>query len=263
MPQKQRYQDRVTLETIGRVAVISLDRPDRLNAFDAAMYEGMNDALDAFASSPELWVAVIQANGDRAFSAGADVRALNENAKNGVNAALGGLKLDDSMVTNKPLIAAVHGYCVGEGVSLALCCDMIVADPDAQFVISEAKVGTNAVDIPIKLGKKIGYSKAFAFLTPGDPKSADWCERAGFVEVISEAGEVQRTALQIATSICENSGPLAIRAQKETLWRSVFEDERAAKETGLAMRTAIRLSGDYKEGREAFLEKRKPKFQGL
>ena len=258
----ERFQDRVTLDKVGRVAIITLDRPERLNAFDASMYQGMNEALDRFATSPDLWVAVIQANGDRAFSAGADVAALNENAKSGVNAALGGLNLDNSMVTNKPLIAAVHGYCVGEGVSLALCCDMIIADPAASFIISEAKVGTNAVDIPIKLAKKIGYSKAFAFLTPGDPKSAEWCERAGFVETISEAGQVQATALQFAERMCAESGPLAIRAQKETLWRSVFEDDQKAKEVGLAMRLAIRQSDDYREGREAFLEKRTPEFKG-
>ena len=257
-----RFQDRVTLEEKDRVAVITLDRPERLNAFDAAMYNGLNEALDRFATNPELWVAVIQAAGDRAFSAGADVRALDANAQQGINAALGGLKLDDAMVTNKPIIAAVHGYCVGEGVSLALCCDMVFADPEAQFIISEAKVGTNAVDIPIKLAKKIGYSKAFAFLTPGDAKSAEWCERAGFVEVISEPGLVQDTALKFAKRICDESGPLAIRAQKETLWRSVFDDPETAKQTGLAMRTAIRLSGDYQEGREAFLEKRKPDFKG-
>lgn len=258
----ERFQDRVIFERIDRVAIISLDRPERLNAFDAAMYEGVNEALAKFASDPDLWVAIIQAKGDRAFSAGADVRALNENAKKGVNAALGGLNLDNHMVTNKPLIAAVHGFCVGEGVSLALCCDMIIADPKASFIISEAKVGTNAVDIPIKLAKKIGYSKAFAFLTPGDPKSADWCERAGFVEVISEAGQVRQTALDVAQRICNESGPLAIRAQKETLWRSVFEDDVKAKEVGLSMRTAIRQSSDYKEGREAFLEKRSPEFKG-
>jgi enoyl-CoA hydratase/carnithine racemase len=258
----QRYQDRVTLWEAGRVAVITLDRPERLNAFDAAMYNGLNEALDNFATNPDLWVAIIQASGDRAFSAGADVRALDANAQRGINAALGGLKLDNEMVTNKPIIAAVHGYCVGEGVSLALCCDMIFADPEAQFIISEAKVGTNAVDIPIKLAKKIGYSKAFAFLTPGDAKSADWCEQAGFVEVISEPGQVQQSALAFAQRICRESGPLAIRAQKETLWRSVFEDVETAKQTGQTMRTAIRLSSDYKEGREAFLEKRKPDFKG-
>jgi len=258
----ERFQDRVIFEQDDRVAIITLDRPERLNAFDAAMYEGVNEALRKFANSPDLWVAVIQAKGDRAFSAGADVSALNENAKQGVNAALGELDLDTQMVTNKPIIAAVHGFCVGEGMSLALCCDMIIADPTASFIISEAKVGTNAVDIPIKLAKKIGYSKAFAFLTPGDAKSADWCERAGFVEVISEAGKVQQTALALAKRICAESGPLAIRAQKETLWRSVFEDEVKAKQVGLAMRTAIRQSSDYKEGREAFLEKRSPEFKG-
>ena len=96
----ERFQDRVIFERIDRVAIISLDRPERLNAFDAAMYEGVNEALAKFASDPDLWVAIIQAKGDRAFSAGADVSALNENAKKGVNAALGGLNLDNHMVTN-------------------------------------------------------------------------------------------------------------------------------------------------------------------
>lgn len=259
----ERLQDRVIFTVKDRVAVITLDRPERLNAFDAAMYEGVNEALDKFATDPELWAAVIQASGDRAFSAGADVSALNDNAKQGINAALGGLKLDNEMVTNKPIIAAVHGFCVGEGVSLALCCDLVVADPAAKFIISEAKVGTNAVDIPIKLGKKIGYNKAFAFLSPGDPKSAEWCERAGLVEIISEPGQVQATALDFATRLCLEAAPLAIRAQKETLWRSVFEDEALAKQTGQTMRTAIRMTADYKEGREAFLEKRGARFKGL
>jgi enoyl-CoA hydratase/carnithine racemase len=259
----ERLQDRVIFTVKDRVAVITLDRPERLNAFDAAMYEGVNEALDKFATDPELWAAVIQASGDRAFSAGADVSALNDNAKQGINAALGGLKLDNEMVTNKPIIAAVQGFCVGEGVSLALCCDLVVADPAAKFIISEAKVGTNAVDIPIKLGKKIGYNKAFAFLSPGDPKSAEWCERAGFVEIISEPGKVQATALDFATRLCREAAPLAIRAQKETLWRSVFEDEALAKQKGQIMRTAIRMTADYQEGREAFLEKRAAKFKGL
>ena len=256
------FHDRVLFEAVGRMAVITLNRPQKMNAFDADMYLGVNEALVRFRDDDSLWAAVIQANGERAFSAGADMNALGENARQGITAALGGLILDDDMVTNKPIIAAVHGHCVGEGVNLVLGCDFVFADVAANFIISEPKVGTNAVDIPIKLGKKLGYSKAFAFLTPGDGMSAQWCQQAGLVEIISEAGQVQADALSFATRLCQESGPLAIQAQKETLWRSVFENEDIAKERGLAMRQNIRKSHDYTEGREAFLEKRPPNFKG-
>jgi enoyl-CoA hydratase/carnithine racemase len=256
------FHERVLFEEKNRVAVITLNRPERLNAFDAGMYSGVNEALETFRDNPELWVAIIQASGDVAFSAGADIKALNELAQQGSTASLGGLLFDTEMVTNKPIIAAVHGHCVGEGINLVLCCDMVFADESANFMISEPKVGTNAVDIPIKLAKKLGYPKAFAFLTPGDGKDAAWCERAGLVEVVTPVGEVQEQALAFAIRIVEESGPLAIRAQKETLWLSVFEDDIKAKEKGTAMRLAIRRSSDYAEGRAAFLEKRKPHFKG-
>jgi len=258
----ERFDDRVVFETQGPVAIISLDRPERLNAFDAAMYRGVNKALEAFRDNDSLWVAIIQGNGERAFCAGADVSALNDNAKQGVMKALGGLLLDDGMVTDKPIIAAVHGHCVGEGVNLILGCDLVLADRSSSFMVSEAKVGTNAVDIPIKLGKKIGYNKTFAMLSPGDGKSADWCQRAGLVETVTEDGTVKQQALAFALDLCERGAPLAIRAQKETLWRSVFEDETIARERGLVLRDQMRRSKDYAEGRTAFLEKRKPRFIG-
>lgn len=265
---EQNILDRVLFQVVGRVAVISLNRPERLNAFDATMYKAINQALEAFCDNDELWVAVIQSSCERAFSAGADVRALNDNANKGIMQSLGGIILDDEMVTSKPILAAVHGHCVGEGVNLILSCDMVFADKSANFVISEAKVGTNAIDIPIKLAKKIGYAKAFAFLTPGDGKDAHWCERAGLVEVISE--NVKAEALAFAQRICDEAGPLAIRAQKEVLWSSVFahspdqsiDRDAQAKSKGQALRNKIRLSNDYKEGRTAFLEKRKPNFKG-
>ena len=119
------FHDRVLFEAVGRVAVITLNRPQKMNAFDADMYLGVNEALVRFRDDDSLWAAVIQANGERAFSAGADMNALGENARQGITAALGGLILDDDMVTNKPIIAAVHGHCVGEGVNLVLGLSLI------------------------------------------------------------------------------------------------------------------------------------------
>jgi E-phenylitaconyl-CoA hydratase len=259
---KKVLHERVIFEKKDRVATITLDRADRLNAFDTAMYVAVNEALELYRDDKDLWVAIIQANGEKVFCAGADVKELSENAKNGLNQALGGLLFDNGMVTNKPILAAVQGFCVGEGVNLILGCDMVFADESSTFKISEPKIGTNAIDIPIKLGKKIGYNKAFAFLMPGDEKGALWCKEAGLVEVITSRGAVQTEALAFAQRIANEAGPLAIRAQKETLWRSVFEDESIARTEGITMRTAIRESKDYAEGRTAFLEKRSPQFVG-
>jgi enoyl-CoA hydratase/carnithine racemase len=258
----QEFADRVLYERKGRVAIITLNRPERLNAFDSPMYEGMNQALTTFRDDDEAWVAVIQASGERAFSAGADVKALDANARAGITTGLGALLIDDEMVTPKPIIAAVHGHCVGEGVNLVLGCDLVFADENARFTISEVRIGINAVDIPLKLARKLGYAKAFAFLIPGEAKSADWCERAGLVEVVAPAGQVQQTALDFAHRICDECGPLAVRAEKETLWRAVFEGEEPARQAGNALRTVIRQSEDYAEGRRAFGEKRRPRFEG-
>lgn len=256
------YKDRVTYRKDEKVALISLDRPDRMNAFDADMYEGMNQALTRFAEDEDAWVAVIQAEGDRAFSAGADVRALNENAAKGITSGLGELLLDRQMLTSKPLIAAVHGYCVGEGVNLVLSCDVVFAEATAKFMISEVRIGVNPVDIPLKLARKIGYAKAFSFLTPGDARDAQWCRDAGLVEQVCVPGKVREDALLYAKKISQECAPLALRAQKETLWQAVFEDEGKARETGNRLRTLIRQSDDYQEGRDAFMEKRTPLFTG-
>ncbi len=123
-----RFHDRVTLERRGRVALILLDRPERLNAFDGELYQGLNEALHTFRDDDELWAAVIGSSSSRAFSAGVDIKALNAHAEAGRLQGVGGLDIDGNMFTNKPMIAAVEGHCVGEGVNLALGCDLIIAD---------------------------------------------------------------------------------------------------------------------------------------
>jgi len=165
-------------------------------------------------------------------------------------------------VTAKPIIAAVHGHCIGEGVNLMLACDLVVADETARVAVSEARIGINAVDIPLKLARKIGYAKAFALLVPGEAKDATWCQAAGLVEIVTPAGQAQNRAFELAYEIAESCGPLAVQAQKETLWRAVFEGEKQGRSAGMAWREITRPSADYAEGQRAFLERRKPLFKG-
>jgi len=255
-------QERVLYETRGHVAVITLNRPAVLNAFDRDMYDGVNHALQLFRDDSTAYVGVLQAAGDRAFSAGADVKAIAADMEAGTFEGYGPLISDNNMVTAKPIIAAVHGHCIGEGVNLMLACDLVVADETTKVAVSEARIGINAVDIPLKLARKLGYAKAFALLAPGDAKDAAWCQAAGLVEIVTPAGQAQSRAFELATDIAQSCAPLAVQAQKETLWRAVFEDEAAGRRAGMNWRELTRSSRDYAEGQTAFIERRKPIFTG-
>ncbi len=253
------FSDRVTLDVHDRVAVITLNRPEKMNAFDQKMFDGLNEATETFRDDTELWAAVVQASGERAFSVGADVGALAEAAATG--GTLGPSIISMDMVTDKPIIAAVHGFCIGEGLNLALSCDMIYADETATFVIPEIRLGTAPVDIPVKLAKRLGYSKAFAFCNPGDRKDANWAKDAGLVEEIFPAGEVADRALEFARRLTTECGPLAVWGQKYVLWEASYGDPDRARQEGEKRRVSIRESDDYAEGLAAFAEKRSPVFK--
>lgn len=256
----KKFADRVIFEVHDRVAVITLSRPEKMNTFDQPMFDGLNEALETVRDDDGIWVAVIQGAGERAFSAGVDVNALGEAVTKGES--LGPCILSTSMVTDKPIIAAVHGYCVGEGVNLALSCDVVMADETAVFMVPEVKLGTAPVDIPLKLARRMSYSHSFALLNPGVGKDAGWALQAGLVEKIAPKGEVQAQALEYAQSIAKECGPLAVRMQKYVLWEATYGSPQVAAQEGEAMRLEIRQSDDFAEGRVAFLEKRPPNFTG-
>ena len=254
--------DVILYEQQGRVAIITLNRPQVINAFTRQMYGLFNRAIERFRDADEAWVCIVRGAGTRGFSSGVDIKALSADLAAGATETADPLTICREMVTPKPIIAAVHGHCVGEGVNLVLACDFVVAEESSRFFVSEARVGVNAVDIPLKLAQKAGYFAAFEMLLGLDGKSAAWCREAGLVNMVVEDGTAVSAALTLANRLTTETAPLAIRAMKETLWRAVMEGEADGRSAGEHWRNIITQSQDWAEGRAAFAEKRPSKFRG-
>lgn len=158
----------VLLERHGHVGVISLNRPEVLNAFNRQMYSDFDAKLAEAGDDPDIWAIVVAATGERAFSVGVDLKALDRDlACSRGTEGYGPLAITAGMVTPKPVIAAVHGHCVGEGLALALSADLVVAAEDAVFSAPEARIGINAVDLPRLLARRVPYGAALALLAQG------------------------------------------------------------------------------------------------
>ena len=167
-------QETVIYRREGKISHIVLNRPGVINAFNRAMYEGLNAAIDRFSKDDEAWVAIISGNGERGFCSGVDIKSIEVDDA-GIIIPFPPIPLCDEMVTPKPILAAVHGHCIGEGANVAFSCDMIFAAENTKVYIPEARIGVNAIDIPLKLARKLGYNHAFELLMGLEPKSADWC----------------------------------------------------------------------------------------
>ncbi len=245
-----------------RIAHIILNRPEVINAFNRAMYEQFNAAIERFRDDDEAWVAIIYGQGERGFCAGVDLKAIEVDKVTGGTIPFPPIPLCDELVTPKPIVAAIHGHCIGEGANITLACDLIFAEESSRISVPEARVGVNAIDIPLKLAKKVPYNQAFELVMGLEAKSAEWCQQAGLVNDVVPDGTVVQAATKWAERLIDTTAPLAIRALKETLWRAVHEDEATGRKAAIAWREQISRSQDWTEGRQAFVEKRKPIYVG-
>ena len=248
-------------EKKGKIAIITLNRPETINAINSAIVHELNVAIEKLANDDDIWIGIINGAGPKGFSSGADLNSLEIDEATGLNKPLPPIKICHEMVTAKPIIAAVHGYCIGEGLHLVLACDMVFATADSKFFIPEARVGVNAIDIPLQLSRKIGYNYAFEFLMGLEPQSAEWCRHAGLInQIVGE--DATAAALAWAEKLLDETAPLAIRGMKDVLWQTVHHNENEGIKAGLQWRETILRSNDWQEGLEAFGAKRKPDFQG-
>lgn len=252
-------------ETTGAVAWLIADNPGRMNSFTAAMWAEVPEAVARAVADPAVRVIVVRGAGTNAFSAGADISEF-ETARAGAAAAhydgLNHAAFDALRRCSKPTIAMIHGYCLGGGLAVALCCDMRYADAQAQFSIPAAKLGLGYDQRWIRpLLAAVPPARAKEILFTGRRFPASEAQAMGLVNRIVPRGELEAFTRALADEIGGNA-PLTIRAAKASI-DALSQTPAAANSADLdAMIAACAASADYAEGRRAFLEKRKPRFEG-
>lgn len=251
----------VKYEKKGRIAIITINRPEAMNALDNQTYSKLKEALADFRNNPELWVGIITGAGDKAFSAGAD---LSTDWSNGdsrdTNTDVDSWKLDDKMY--KPLIAAVNGYCLGWGLEVALICDIRIAAEHASFGLPEVTRGLVAWGGGAALLPKIlTRCHASEILLTGKRISSQEAYRMGLVNKVVPIEQLMPTAIEWAETICL-AAPLAVRATKEIIIRGSDMTAQESLELSAELAEKVQSTEDYKEGTRAFIERRKPEFKG-
>jgi enoyl-CoA hydratase len=252
------YQN-IIVETRGKVGLVTLNRPQALNALNEALIAELNEALRGFEADPTIGCTVITGS-EKAFAAGADVKEMAD--KTYIESYLG--KFLDGWTriseTRKPVIAAVSGFCLGGGLELAMMCDLIIASETAKFALPEITLGIMpGAGGTQRLPRFIGKAKAMDLILTGRMMDAAEAERSGLVARVVQPDKLLDEALAAAAKVASYSQPIVMMA-KETVNRaqevSLTEGARFERRLFLAMFS----TEDQKEGMKAFIEKRKPVF---
>lgn len=251
-----------TTQLDGRVLTVTINRPEVMNSLHPAANFELEQVFDAFAADPEQWVAILTGAGDRAFSAGNDLKYQASGGKRGTpRAGFGGLTARFDL--NKPVIAAVNGVAMGGGFEIALACDLIIAADTAVFALPEPRVGLAALAGGLhRLPRQIGLKQAMGMILTGRRVSAAEGQQLGFVNEVVPPAELMNAARRWADLILECS-PVSIRASKDSVLRGLDQsDLQQAMAQQLDSVAALYHSADFSEGPRAFAEKRKPNWQG-
>lgn len=246
----------VLVERRGRVMVITLNRPDAMNAINGALSHGVWNAITELDQDPDLTAGVITGNG-RAFCSGMDLKAFARGED------IGPLTEFVRKGSTKPLIAAIEGYALAGGCEIALTCDLMVASKGSKIGIREVKVGLFAAAGGVfRLPARVGFATAMEMALTGEPITAEQALEAGMLSELTEPGQALDAALAWAERIAANA-PLAVAASKK-LVRAAAEgfDEPELWDMQIPLQKQVFTSHDAKEGPRAFAEKRAPNWTG-
>ncbi len=238
-----------------------MNRPDVYNAVHVDMHNEMADCWDAFAADADLWVAVLTGAGDKAFSAGNDLKATAKGGSKKEMTPTGFAGLSSRFDLEKPIIAAVNGFAMGGGFETALSCDMILASENAKFALPEVKVGFFAAASGVqRLSRYIGRLAAQEMMFTGRTIDAAEALKLGCCNEVVPHDQLMDRALALAEHMCTVS-PSAVKATKRVLNDMARADGMQA--SIAYSRDVIKdlaQTEDFKEGVQAFVEKRKPNW---
>jgi len=241
----------------GKIAIITINRPEAMNALGAEVRKGLNESFIKFRDDPDAWVAILTGAGDRAFSAGADIKEFRPGPVAGM---IGEVVRPDQIW--KPFIAAINGYALGGGLELAMECDMRLAAEHARLGQPEINIGfMPGAGGTQRLPRFVPRAMAAQILLMGEPIDAQEAYRIGLVNKVVPLAQLIPTAKQWAETICRK-GPVGVRATKEAMIKgyNLALEEGLRLERELANR--VRMSEDFMEGARAFAEKRPPQYKG-
>ncbi len=256
----------ITVEKKDHVTTLTINRPEVMNALHPPCCLEMDQALNEFSDTPDDWVCILTGAGERAFSAGDDLKWQAQHGTEAVFEAVqrcrgGYAGIAVRFDCFKPIIAAVNGVALGGGFDVVLSCDLIVAAEHARFGLPEPRVGLMAQGSVPRLLRRIPYYHAMDLILTGRTISATEAHGMGLVNEVVPADGLIEAALRWASEILE-CAPLAIRASKEAAIKGAplpLEEALALRLPGME---AMISSEDLREGPRAFAEKRKPVWRG-
>lgn len=257
--------ERIIAEKQGSIGWLTFNNPARRNAVSIDMWEAIPKVLDRFEQDPEIRVIVLKGEGDKAFVSGADVSQYEKDRSTAEGIQryeeIAGRVAGRLQTCDKVIIAMIRGYCLGAGVNISLCCDLRIAADDARLGIPAAKLGLGYRASSLKnLVDTVGPAFAREVLITGRQFKADEAKTMGFVHRVAPVAELESLVLEYCAMISENA-PLTLRASKRIV-RELLKSTAYDAEACAALVKQCFESQDYIEGRRAFMEKRKPVFQG-
>jgi enoyl-CoA hydratase len=258
--------DIVQYEERGRIAVITLNRPDARNAVNAEVAAAMEAAIDRLEANDDVWVAILRANTegqDRpVFCAGADLKAINSGQAAGLTTQRGGFAGYAYRERRKPVIVAVDGLATAGGCEIVLASDLVVATTRSAFGLAEVKrnlvAGAGGL---FRLPRAIGQAVALEIILTGEPLTAERAYQLGMVNRLVAPGEAEAEAMRLAEQITA-AAPLAVYASRRVVLAAAYERDERLKEMSNEAMAEVMRSEDLTEGLTAFIEKRAPQWKG-